>query len=299
MSAGSCWSQQNSIDINDSRRPSEDCPLPIMHHHLHAIFKEHQIMSPIKEISSTNHQHQNMSEPVHLEEVIEQIDQLAHDDNALSKRLTKENTSIENDSSKPISQGSIKQTSKEKMEYTSERAQSSASLISPANTNIMEERRASLSLLISCNKQQNLQSNRLSPQHIPHAVSGGQGNGKSKTRPSSPKKYHINPSRCDSLSKLNSSHGTMVGPQGPSLNLHYPSNRYRTTLAIGKKSHPSTGTSTSSLANIPPPGSLCATSRRNQWRRKRPMSLDTVLMKKDGNKPILEEDASSGIVEPW
>ena len=295
MSAGSCWSQQNSIDINDSRRPSEDCPLPMMHHHLHAIFKEHQIMSPIKEISSTNHQHQNMSEPVHLEEVIEQIDQIAQDDNALSERLTKQRTSNEYDSSKPTTKTSIEKSSKEKLEYTSERAHSSSSLISPANANVLEERRASLSLLISNNKQQNLQSNRLSPQNVPHAVSSGQGNGKSKTRPSSPKTYSINPSRCDSLSKLNSSHGTMVGPQGPPLNLHYPSNRYRTTLAIGKKSHPSTGSSTSSLANVTAPGSMCASSRRNQWRRKRPMSLDTVLMKKDGNRPILEEEASSGL----
>ena len=40
-----------------------------------------------------------MSEPVHLEEVIEQIDQIAQDDNALSERLTKQRTSNEYDSS--------------------------------------------------------------------------------------------------------------------------------------------------------------------------------------------------------
>ena len=296
MSAGSCWSQQNSIDINDSRRPSEDCPLPMMHHHLHAIFKEHQIMSPIKEISSSSHQHQNISDPVHLEEV---IDQLTHDRNKSSERFSKRELSPESESTNSISQGSVKQISKEKLEYTTERAHSSASLISQSQTNVVEERRASLSLLITCNKQQNHQSNRLSPQHFSHAIPGGQGNGKSKTRPSSPKKYIINPSRCDSLSKLNNNHGTMVGSQGPPLTVHYPSNRYRTAIVIGKKSHPSTGLSTSSLANIPGTGNMGASSRRSQWRRMRPMSLDTVLMKKEGNKPIMEEEASSAITEQW
>ena len=292
MSSGSCWSQQNSIDINDSRRPSEDCPLPMMHHHLHAIFKEHQIMSPIKEISS--HQHQNVSEPVDLEEV---IDQLAHDRKAISERLAKEDTSPENESTQSLSQGSVKQITKQKSDLSTERAHSSSSLISTEKTNMLEERRASLSLLISYNKQQNHQSNRLSPQHFSHAVPGGQGNGKSKTRPSSPKKYIKNPGRCDSLSKLNNNHGTMVGPQGPASVLHYPSNRYRTAISIGKKTHPSTGSSTSSLANMSATGNMGATARRGQFRRMRPMSLDTVLMKKEGNKPILEEQASSEINE--
>ena len=287
MSAGSCWSQQNSIDINDSRRPSEDCPLPMMHHHLHAIFKEHQIMSPIKEISSTSNQHQNISEAVLIEDV---IDQLEHDRNITSEKSIKEDTTPDSESIKSISHGSVKQIS-------NERAHSSASLISSETKNVMEERRASLSLVISYNKQQKHQSIRLSPQNISNAIPVGQGNGKSKTRPSSPKKYNINPSRCDSLSKLNSNHGTKVAPQGPPLNSHYPSNRYRTTLSIGKKTHPSMGSSTSSLANIPAPGSMGATSRRSQWRRMRPMSLDTVLMKKEGNKPILEEKPTSGANE--
>ena len=287
MSAGSCWSQQNSIDINDSRRPSEDCPLPMMHHHLHAIFKEHQIMSPIKEISSTSNQHQNVFEAVHIEDV---IDQLEHDRNKTSEKSIKEDITPDSDSIKSISHGSVKQIS-------NERAHSSASLISSETTNVMEERRASLSLVISYNKQQKHKSNRLSPQNISNAIPVGQGNGKSKTRPTSPKKYIINPSRCDSLSKLNSNHGTIVAPQGPPLNSHYPANRYRTTLSIGKKAHPSMGSSTSSLANIPTPGNMGATARRSQWRRNRPMSLDTVLMKKEGNKPILEEKAASGAHE--
>ena len=57
------------------------------------------------------------------------------------------------------------------------------------------------------------------------------------------------------------------------------------------------GSSTSSLANIPTPGNMGANSRRSQWRRNRPMSLDTVLMKKEGNKPILEEKLTSGVNE--
>ena len=38
MSAGSGLSQQNSIDVNDSRHSSEDS-LPMMHHHLHLMMK--------------------------------------------------------------------------------------------------------------------------------------------------------------------------------------------------------------------------------------------------------------------
>ena len=85
MSAGSCWSQQNSVDINDSRRPSEECPLPMMHHHLHAIFKEHQIMSPIKEISSTTHQQHTAIEPLQPDGVIGQLEnEMIHSSSTLS-----------------------------------------------------------------------------------------------------------------------------------------------------------------------------------------------------------------------
>ena len=281
VSAGSCWSQQNSIDINDSRRPSEDGPLPMMHHHLHAIFKEHQIMSPIKEISSTTHQQHNVTEPLQVDEIVGQLEnEITSEDIS-----TNDHSPVASESARSSSPGSNKQIPKDKKG----RAHSSASIITQNKACEMEERRASLSLCITSNKQ-HTQSNRLSPQQFPHIISG-QISGKSRTRPSSPKKYFKHYNRCDSLSKLNN-HGTIVGPGAP-LAVHFPSNRYRTSISIGKKSVPPT--SLSSSTNLPASGSVCANSRRTQWRRKRPMSLDTVLMKKDGSKAMLEAKSTSGI----
>jgi hypothetical protein len=256
----------------------------MMHHHLHAIFKEHQIMSPIKEISSTTNQQHNVTEPLQVDEVAVQLEnEITSEDVSKS-----DNSPVPSESARSSSQGSIKQISKD----NKERAHSSASLITKDNAGEMEERRASLSLCISYNKQQT-QSNRLSPQQFPH-ISTGQLSGKSRTRPSSPKKYFKHNNRCDSLSKLNN-HGTIVGP-GPPVTAHFPSNRYRSSISLGKKSVP-----LNSSTNVPASGSVCATSRRNQWRRKRPMSLDTVLMKKDGSKAMLAAKSTSGINnnDPW
>ena len=283
MSAGSGLSQQNSIDVNDSRHSSEDS-LPMMHHHLHAIFKEHQIMSPIKEISSTNQQH-NISDHLHLDEVIGRLDNELTAEEGSNADLS----SAESGATRYSSQGSVKYSSKEKSEdHAKERAHSSASLINQPKMNELEERRASLSLLISHNKQHQDQSHRLSPQQYLHRCR--QGNAKSRTRPCSPKKYSKLLNKCDSLSKLNS-YGTMSSA-APQLPVSFPSTRYRTTIAIGRKSLPSTGSSITTSTNVQ---LISATSRRNQWKRYRPMSLDTGLTKKDRTKAILEASSTPGI----
>ena len=64
-----------------------------------------------------------------------------------------------------------------------------------------------------------------------------------------------------------SNNGTITSPGLPlSTSTHSPSSRYRSSIIVGKTS---------------------ANSRRKQW-KKRPMSLDAILMKdKTGNKPIL------------
>ena len=284
MSGGSCWSQQNSIDINESRRPSEDS-LPPMYHHLHAIFKEHQIMSPIKEISSTNQQ-QTISGQVLADESIDQLEnELASEEVSIAEYSPNTNVPV-----KPNAPGPINQYSKNRTVYTAERANSSASLFTQPQTNEMEERRASLSLLINCNKQQQEQLNRLSPQQYSHVP--GHTSGKSRTRPSSPKKYAKHYSRCESLSKLNNQ-ATILSATVP-LSTHSPSTRYRSSVTTGKKSATSTTGYLPTSTNLPASGGGCVTkstsanSRRNQWRRKRPMSLDTVLMKTNGNKGIRE-----------
>ena len=122
MSGGSCWSQQNSMDINECRRPSEDA-LP-MYHHLHAIFKEHQIMTPIKEISSTNQQ-QNISGQVLADDIPNQLrNDCVSEDLSIRENLHMANTPTETVASGVI----MHQYQKDAPVYNTERANSSALL---------------------------------------------------------------------------------------------------------------------------------------------------------------------------
>ena len=137
MSAGSCWSQQNSMDVSDSRRPSEDAQgMPISHHHLHAIFKDHQIMSPIKEISTTYsaNQQQNVIDQMVIEEG-------STDQNNLQTREGEGSLDCpanRNGSGTSSSSDFTHPSSKDKEEPMMERPSSSASVIT--NTNQLEER---------------------------------------------------------------------------------------------------------------------------------------------------------------
>ena len=275
MSAGSCWSQQNSMDVSDSRRPSEDAQgMPISHHHLHAIFKDHQIMSPIKEISTTYsaNQQQNLTDQMVVEEG-------NTDPNNLQTGETTGNFDCptnRNGSGTSSSSDFTHPSSKENEEPMIERPSSSASVIAVANTNELEERRASLSLVINYNKQIICQGNSASPQKYPST--GGQRSGKSKTRPSSPRKYTKHQDKGDSLSKLNKI--------APFSSQQFSQTRYRTPINIIRKS---------TTSNVPQSGTMIgAASKRNIWRKTRPMSLDTLLKTKDGNKPILDATSTSG-----
>ena len=212
MSGGSCWSQQNSMDINECRRPSEDA-LP-MYHHLHAIFKEHQIMTPIKEISSTNQQ-QNISGQVLADEITNQVgnDSVSEDLN-ITENLHMSNTPTETVASGVI----MHQYQKDAPVYNTERANSSACLFTQS-------------------------------------------------------KVKDNP----------------------------PSTRYRSSIATVKTSTSGNDGYLPPSTKVPASSGSCitknasASSRRNQWKRRRPMSLDTVLMKKKGSKTILEAASSHAI----
>ena len=273
MSAGSCWSQQNSMDVSDSRRPSEDTQgMPISHHHLHAIFKDHQIMSPIKEISTTYsaNQQQNVIDQMVIEEGNTDPNNLqtGEGEGNFDRQANRNGsgTSSSSDFTHP--------SSKDNEEPMMERPSSSASVIT--NTNELEERRASLSLVINYNKQIICQGNSASPQKYPS--NRGQRSGKSKTRPSSPRTYPKHQDKGDSLSKLNKI--------APLSSQQFSQARYRTPINIIRKNPTS---------NVPQSGTMIgAASKRNIWRKTRPMSLDTLLKTKDGNKTIVDPTATSG-----
>ena len=277
MSAGSCWSQQNSMDVSDSRRPSEDVQgMPISHHHLHAIFKDHQIMSPIKEISTTYspNQQQNVTDQMVVEEGntdtnnLQTVEITGNVD--FSANINGSGTSSSSDFTHP--------SAKDNEESIMERPSSSASVIAMANTNELEERRSSLSLVINYNKQIICQGNSASPQKYPSTR--GQRSGKSKTRPSSPRKYPKYQDKGDSLSKLNK--------MAPLSSQQFSQTRYRTPINIIRKNPTS---------NVPQSGTMIgAASKRNIWRKSRPMSLDTLLKTKDGNKTIMDAPLTSGNV---
>ena len=273
MSAGSCWSQQNSMDVSDSRRPSEDTQgMPISHHHLHAIFKDHQIMSPIKEISTTYsaNQQQNVIDQMVIEEGSTDPNNLQTGENMGNfDRQANRNGSGTSSSSE-----FTHPSSKDNEEPMMERPSSSASVIT--NTNELEERRASLSLVINYNKQIICQGNSASPQKYPSNVV--QKSRKSKTRPSSPRKYPKHQDKGDSLSKLNKI--------APFSSQQFSQTRYRTPINIIRKN---------TTSNIPQSGTMIgAASKRNIWRKTRPMSLDTLLKTKDGNKTIVDATSTSG-----
>ena len=274
MSAGSCWSQQNSMDVSDSRRPSEDAQgMPISHHHLHAIFKDHQIMSPIKEISTTNsaNQQHNLTDQMVVEEGNTDPNNFQTGEGVgnfdCQANRNGSGTSSSSDCTHP--------SSKDNEEPMMERPSSSASVIT--NTNELEERRASLSLVINYNKQIICQGNSASPQKYPSTR--GQRTGKSKTRPSSPRKYPKHQDKGDGLSKLNK-----IAPLSSSQ--QFSQTRYRTPINIIRKNPTS---------NAPQSGTMIgAASKRNIWRKTRPMSLDTLLKTKDGNKTIVDATSTSG-----
>ena len=274
MSAGSCWSQQNSMDVSDSRRPSEDTQgMPISHHHLHAIFKDHQIMSPIKEISTTYsaNQQQNVIDQMVIEEGSTDPNNLQTGENMGSLDCPANRNGSGTSSSSDFNHPS----SKDNEEPMMERPSSSASVIT--NTNELEERRASLSLVINYNKQIICQGNSASPQKYPSTR--GQRTGKSKTRPSSPRTYPKHQDKGDSLSKLNKTAPLSSSQQ-------FSQTRYRTPINIIRKNPTS---------NVPQSGTMIgAASKRNIWRKTRPMSLDTLLKTKDGNKTVADATSTSG-----
>ena len=276
MSAGSCWSQQNSMDVSDSRRPSEDAQgMPISHHHLHAIFKDHQIMSPIKEISTTYsaNQQQNLTDQMVVEESNTDQNNLQTGEGMCNLDCPANRNGSGTSSSSDFTHPS----SKENEEPMMERPSSSASAIAMTNTNELEERRASLSLVINYNKQIICQGNSASPQKYPS--NRGERSGKSKTRPSSPRIYPKHQDKGNSLSKLNK-----IAPLPSSQ--QFSQTRYRTSINITRKNP---------TANISQSGTMVgAASKRNIWRKTRPMSLDTLLKTKDGNKTIADPTSTSG-----
>ena len=222
-------------------------------------------MSPIKEISHCNQQ-QHLVEQLPTEEYIEQVEAyyaLGITSNAQSQGSTNPSVKLKGD-------GIDHTPPKEKILFTTERAHSDTSTLTQPVRRDVQERSASLTLTTSCNTQKQQQANRLSPQQCPH-IPGHYVPRKISTGQSSPQSDAI---RYGSLTRL-SNNGTITNPGLPlSTSIHSPSSRYRSSIIIGKTS---------------------ANSRRKQW-KKRPMSLDAILMKdKTGNKPILPAPSAPAI----